>query len=175
MDFSFTDIQSEFRSTLRRLLNERKGQAASAAPREMARRWRTDFWTELAGLGALAALLPEDYDGLGGGSIDAIAMLDEIGRAQATPPLIETAIVAAGLIDRLGSPSQKREFLPAIAAGRLKCAFADGGILAPGGTGSSFEVRSAACGMWRFAAGIYFARSPARSIWGAVAAVLDIG
>ncbi len=138
MDFSFSDIQCEYRATLRRFLNERGGQTE---PRDMARRWRTDFWTELAGLGAVAALLPEDYEGLGGCSIDALAMLEEIGRAHAGPPMIETAIVAAGLIERLGSAAQKREFLPEIAAGRLICAVADGGILAPGATASSFAVR----------------------------------
>jgi alkylation response protein AidB-like acyl-CoA dehydrogenase len=141
MDFNFTDIQTEFRATLRRFLSERGGQA-KVDPREMARHWRTNLWAELAQLGALAALLPEDHDGMGGGSIDAMAMLEEIGRAQAGPPVIETAIIAAGLIERLGSPAQRREILPAIAAGRMKCAVADGGILAPGGSGSSFKVRA---------------------------------
>jgi alkylation response protein AidB-like acyl-CoA dehydrogenase len=149
MEFTFTGVQSEFRATLRRFLNERGAQAAQAGAREMARRWRAEHWAELAELGALAALLPEDCDGLGGDSVDAIAMLEEIGRAQAGAPLIETAIVAAGLIDRLGSPAQKREFLPAIAAGRLKCSVAEGGILAPGGTGSSFEVRALDNGEYR--------------------------
>jgi alkylation response protein AidB-like acyl-CoA dehydrogenase len=141
MDFNFTEIQSEFRATLRRFLTERGGQAAKTGPREMAGLWRGAFWMELAQLGALAALLPEDYDGLGGSALDAIAMLDEIGRAQAPPPMIETAVVAAGLIERLGSPAQKQDVLAAIGAGRLKCAFADGGILEPGATGSSFDVR----------------------------------
>jgi len=142
MEFSFTSVQSEFRTTLRRFLHERGAQAAQAGAREMARRWRAEYWAELADLGALAAMLREDYDGLGGDCVDAIAMLDEIGRAQAGAPIIETALVAAGLIGRLGSPAQKREFLPAIAAGRLKCSVAEGRILAPGGTGSSFEVRA---------------------------------
>jgi alkylation response protein AidB-like acyl-CoA dehydrogenase len=118
-------------------------------PREMAERWRSDFWEELAELGALAALLPEEFEGLGGGSIDALAMLEEMGRAHAGPPVIETAVVAAGLIERLGSAAQKREFLPAITAGRLRCAVAEGGIWTPGATGSSFAVRALERGGYR--------------------------
>jgi alkylation response protein AidB-like acyl-CoA dehydrogenase len=140
MDFSFSEIQSEFRSNLRRFLTERGAHSGKAEPREMARRWRGPLWTALAELGTFAALLPEAFDGLGGDSIDALAILDEIGRAGASPPVIETAVIAAGLLDRLGTAAQKEPMLPAIAAGALKFAFADGDILAPGNTEPSFKL-----------------------------------
>jgi len=108
MDFSYSEVQTEFRASLRRFFAERTDQAVKADPREMARRWRANYWTDLAGLGTLAALLPEAYDGMGGDAIDAIAILEEAGRAQAGPPVIENAIIAAGLIERLGSAPQKQ-------------------------------------------------------------------
>jgi alkylation response protein AidB-like acyl-CoA dehydrogenase len=140
MDFSYSDVQTEFRASLRRFFAGQSGQTAKADPREIARRWRTGLWTELAELGTFAALLPEAYDGMGGDSIDAIAILEEAGRGPAALPIIDNAIIAAGLIDRLGSARQKQDFLPAIAAGRLKFAFADGNVLAPGAASPVFKL-----------------------------------
>jgi butyryl-CoA dehydrogenase len=128
MDFALTDIQTEFRTTLRRFMVERPAPDPREDPGEAARWWRTVHWSALAGLGAQAALLPEAYDGMGGDSIDAMVIAEELGRGLAAAPFIETVIVAGGLIDRLGSERQKRELLPAIAAGRITCAFADGGF-----------------------------------------------
>jgi len=149
MDFSFSEVQTEFRENLRRFFAERSGQGTKGDPREMARRWRTDLWTELAELGALAALLPEDYEGLGGDSIDAIAILEEAGRGQAAPPIIENAIIAAGLIERLGSAQQKQELLPEIASGSKNFAFADGDVLAPGGGDPVFKLTRLETGKYR--------------------------
>ncbi len=149
MDFSYSDVQTEFRASLRRFFGQRAEPVAKAGPREIARRWRAGWWTELADLGTLAALLPEAYEGMGGDAIDAIAILEEAGHAQAAPPVIENAIVAAGLIERLGSARQKQALLPAIAAGTLKFAFADGDVLAPGGAGATFRLTSSKTGNFR--------------------------
>jgi len=149
MDFNYNDVQTEFRASLRRFFAERGAPVAKAEPREMARRWRTSLWAELAELGALAALLPEAYEGMGGDSIDAIAILEESGRGQAAPPIIENAIIAAGLIERLGSALQKQEFLPEIAAGGLRFAFADGDILAPGKADPDFKLTRLESGKYR--------------------------
>jgi alkylation response protein AidB-like acyl-CoA dehydrogenase len=149
MDFSYSEVQTEFRASLRRFFAERTDQAAKADPREMARRWRANYWTDLAELGTLAALLPEAHGGMGGDAIDAIAILEEAGRALAGPPIIENAIIAAGLIERLGSAPQKQALLPAIAEGGLKFAFADGGVLAPGGAAADFKLTRLETGNYR--------------------------
>jgi alkylation response protein AidB-like acyl-CoA dehydrogenase len=140
MDFSYNEVQTEFRASLRRFFGQRAEQVAKTGPRDIGRRWRADLWTELAELGTFAALLPEAYGGMGGDAIDAIAILEEAGRALAGPPIIENAVIAAGLIERLGSARQRQEWLPGIAAGGLKFAFADGDVLAPGGAGADFKL-----------------------------------
>jgi alkylation response protein AidB-like acyl-CoA dehydrogenase len=149
MDFSYSEVQTEFRASLRRFFAERTDRAAKADPREMGRRWRANYWTDLAGLGTLAALLPEAHEGMGGDAIDAIAILEEAGRALAGPPIIENAIIAAGLIERLGSAPQKQAMLPAIAEGGLKFAFAEGGVLAPGGAAADFKLTRLETGNYR--------------------------
>jgi alkylation response protein AidB-like acyl-CoA dehydrogenase len=151
MDFQYNGIQNEFRATLRRYFAACSGAAAKTSPREIAQNWRAGSWTDLAGLGALAALIPEAYDGMGGDSVDALAIMEEAGRGQAGAPIIENAIIAAGLIDRLGSAQQKQVFLPMIAAGRQKFAFADGNFLAPGGAPPAFKLTSLGGGKYRLA------------------------
>jgi alkylation response protein AidB-like acyl-CoA dehydrogenase len=151
MDFQYSGIQTEFRATLRRYFATHGGETAKTSPRELARNWRAELWTDLAGLGALVALLPEAYDGMGGDSVDALAILEEAGRAQAGAPIIENAVVAAGLIGRLGSVMQKRKFLPGIAAGAHKFAFADGNVLAPGGAAPAFKLTDLGGGRYRVA------------------------
>jgi alkylation response protein AidB-like acyl-CoA dehydrogenase len=127
MDFAFNDIQQEFRNSLRRFVGQRNGSGNQSESRQAARLWSTIHWSELGALGALGAVLPEAYDGLGGDLVDAMLILEELGRGVAATPFIETIVVAARLIDRLGSEDQKRRWLPAIARGDLRLAFADGG------------------------------------------------
>jgi alkylation response protein AidB-like acyl-CoA dehydrogenase len=115
VDLGFSETQRQFRATLRRFMAGRAGRPVA------------ECWSGLAELGALAALIPEAYGGVGGDCIDAIVILEELGRGLTATPIIETVLVAAGLIERLGSPRQKQEWLPAIAAGRVTFAFADGG------------------------------------------------
>jgi alkylation response protein AidB-like acyl-CoA dehydrogenase len=126
MDFACTDIQDSFRATLRRFIAERRAVDSRQDLAETARLWNTIYWSELAALGALAAGLPEAYDGAGGDCIDAMIIAEELGRGLAAAPFTETIVVAAGLIAGLGSDGQKRRWLPTIAAGRLKIAFAEG-------------------------------------------------
>jgi alkylation response protein AidB-like acyl-CoA dehydrogenase len=78
----------------------------------------------LAELGLFGATLPTDYGGLGFGVVEATIIAEALGRAKHTAPFIETTIIAGGLIDALGSPSQKGEWLPAIATGSLRVAIA---------------------------------------------------
>jgi alkylation response protein AidB-like acyl-CoA dehydrogenase len=151
MDFQYSGIQTEFRATLRRYFMAHGSEAAKTGARDMARSWRTHLWTEIAGLGALAALLPEAYDGMGGDSVDALAIMEEAGRAQAGAPVIENAIIAAGLIGRLGSAQQKQAMLPAIADGTQKFAFAEGNILAPGAVEPVFKLSRLDSGKYRVA------------------------
>ena len=151
MDFALTDIQTQFRQTLRRFVAERAGQGMREDPREVVRRWSGTYWSELAELGAFAAFIPEAYDGLGGDAVDAMVILEALGRGLAAAPAIETAIIAAGLIERLGSESQKLCWLPAIAAGRLKLVFIGEGNAWPFPTGliSTFEATRTASGDFR--------------------------
>jgi len=75
-----------------------------------------EFWRAVAGLGWLGYGLPAAYGGQGASLLDLGLLVEELGRAVA--PLGVFAAIAGGLaLAALGSPRQKRAWLPAVARG----------------------------------------------------------
>ena len=82
------------------------------------------FWNVLAEMGWLAAPLPEQHGGLGGGTSDAAVLAEAFGGSLLLEPFFSTVVLGAGLIQAAGSAAQRAEWLPAIAEGRTRFAFA---------------------------------------------------
>jgi len=81
-------------------------------------------WKQFAELGLLAAPLPEEHGGLGGGAVDAAVVMEEFGKALVVEPYVPTVIIGGGLLKHGGSDAQKSEWLNKIAAGETMMAFA---------------------------------------------------
>ncbi|MBS4046991.1 MAG: acyl-CoA dehydrogenase family protein [Alphaproteobacteria bacterium] len=81
-------------------------------------------WKTMAELGWLAIPLPEAAGGLGGGAVDAALLAERFGRHMVAEPYVSTVILGAGLIQAASDAKQKDEWLPAIAEGKAKWAFA---------------------------------------------------
>jgi alkylation response protein AidB-like acyl-CoA dehydrogenase len=82
------------------------------------------FWREFAEMGWLAAPLPLELGGLGGGTSDAAVLAEAFGAALVLEPFVSTVVLGAGLIRAAGSAAQRAEWLPQVAQGRLRLAFA---------------------------------------------------
>jgi alkylation response protein AidB-like acyl-CoA dehydrogenase len=74
-------------------------------------------WRELAGLGWLGLELPAEDGGGGLGFLETVLLLEEMGRVLLPSPFLATVVLAAPLVLALGSPAQRRRWLPRIAAG----------------------------------------------------------
>lgn len=125
MDAAFTDEQIEIRRTLRRLLRERCGPdevkaAVRTAPGHAEALWR--LLARQLGLPGLA--LPQEAGGVGCGPTELALACEETGRALLPSPLTATAVLAAPLVDRLGTGAQRAELLPRIADGELTASLA---------------------------------------------------
>ena len=129
MEFTHTDERRMLQDSLRRYLSDRfaPGQRKAILADPMG--FSAEMWSGLADLGVIGALFTEDEGGFGGGGFDLMVVFEEMGRAGAIDPLIDTAIMGGGLIADLGSDGQK-EKLEAVIAGELQLAFAG---LEPGG------------------------------------------
>jgi alkylation response protein AidB-like acyl-CoA dehydrogenase len=118
MQFSFTSEQEEFRSILRRFLEEKSPPNAARRLMETEIGWDRDGWRELnQQLGLTAVHIPEAYGGQGFGFIELGIVLEEMGRALLCAPYFASTALAATAIMNAGSESQKRALLPGIAEG----------------------------------------------------------
>src|SRR5688500_18431364 len=81
------------------------------------------LWDQIVALGWTALTVPEDHGGLGMGSAALAALHGALGSAAAPTPLLGTAL-ASELLARAGSDDQRSVWLPRIADGSCRVAFA---------------------------------------------------
>ena len=118
MQFSFTSEQEEFRSVLRRFLEEKSPPTVVRRLMETDAGWERESWRELnQQLGLTAVHIPEAYGGQGFGFVELGVVLEEMGRALLCAPYFASTVLAATAIMNAGSEAQKRALLPDIAAG----------------------------------------------------------
>ncbi len=118
MKFSFSGEQDEFRSNLRRLLEDRSPTKEVRRLMETDQGYERDGWRAIdAALGLSAIRIPEAYGGYGLGFGDQCLVLEEMGRALLCAPYFATAVLAAGAIVNAGTEAEKQGLLPGIAAG----------------------------------------------------------
>ena len=77
-------------------------------------------YAKLAELGWLGVVVPEEYGGSGGGALDMVVLLDELGAGNAPVNGIGTTFIVAGAYGRFGSEEQKQAMLGGIAGGAVE-------------------------------------------------------
>jgi alkylation response protein AidB-like acyl-CoA dehydrogenase len=86
-------------------------------------RFDRELWSALAEAGLLGVVVPEQYDGLGLGAVELALVSEQLGRAVAPVPLIESAL-ASWLIAAHGDDGQRERWLSGLASGQLIAAIA---------------------------------------------------
>jgi alkylation response protein AidB-like acyl-CoA dehydrogenase len=76
-----------------------------------------DLWKQMADLGWVGILIPEEYGGAGMGLADLAVVLEALGRVLAPEPFLSTVLLAGQGLTLIGSEEQKRTWLPVIATG----------------------------------------------------------
>ena len=137
MSMTFTAEQDEFRTSVRRFLEQK------SSPADVRRLMETDegydpaVWRQMAEqLGLQGLALPEEYGGSGYGFIEQIAVLEEMGRALLCAPYLSSVVLAGTALVQSGDDAAKRDLLPGIADGSAIATLAWVEDLAGGGTGS---------------------------------------
>jgi alkylation response protein AidB-like acyl-CoA dehydrogenase len=83
-----------------------------------------EFWQKLATQGWLGVVYPEEDGGSGLGLVDLVVLMEEMGRRVMPGPFFSTVLLGGAAIAEAGSPAQRGEWLPRIAAGEKKAALA---------------------------------------------------
>lgn len=82
------------------------------------------IWADFASLGWLGLIISEEFGGSGADAVTLGILMEALGGGLVVEPYLATAVVAAKLIDELGSEDQRNVLLEPIAAGQSIVAFA---------------------------------------------------
>jgi hypothetical protein len=103
MDFSFTDEQSMLRDTVASYLADHYSfdQRRAILAREPG--WSPTVWKAFAEeLGILGAPFPEELGGLGGGPVENMIVMQEMGRSLVVEPYLGTVVIGGGFLKHSG-------------------------------------------------------------------------
>ena len=119
MDFDFNDDQLSLRDAVARWVERAHGFERRHALAKAGGASRV-VYGELAELGLTALAVPESQGGMGFGAVEALLVMEELGRGLVSAPYVQGALVAPALLG-LGSPAQptqlQDEWLPRVADG----------------------------------------------------------
>jgi alkylation response protein AidB-like acyl-CoA dehydrogenase len=125
LNLLYTDIETDLRASLRRLLADRCPPSAVAAVYEGARSLATAVWKSLSHEMGLAGLLvPADRGGAGASAREAAVTLEELGRAVAPVPFLTSSVIATVTLLAAEAGSAADELLAALACGEAVAALA---------------------------------------------------
>ena len=117
MNFDFSDDQKLLKEQVRKFL-------ADKCPTKVVRRvldgnetHAEEVWKGLIELGVTGTAIPEEYGGLGLSPLELCVVAEEIGRAAAPVPFDTSVVLATEALKLAGSESQKKKWLPKLAAG----------------------------------------------------------
>lgn len=106
MDFIFSPEQDELRAAVRGVLADAvaRGAVRSAVDGDPAVTGSPtrELWEQMVELGWPGVLVDEDHGGLGLGMVDAVVVLEELGRVTAPGPFLSSAVGATVLAAELG-------------------------------------------------------------------------
>jgi len=124
MDFSLSDEQSLLKDSVERFVQNdydfdrrRKVMAEEEG-------FSRANWKQFAELGWLAIPFSEEDGGFGGGAIELMLVMEQIGRGLIVEPYLPTVVLAGGFLRRAGSTAQKEHYLAGIIDGSKLGAFA---------------------------------------------------
>jgi alkylation response protein AidB-like acyl-CoA dehydrogenase len=121
MDFNFSDIQIMLRDSLSRYLADAHSFDTRRAIVNSTAGFSGDTWQAFAHeLGILGAPFAETDGGLGGGAVENMVIMEEMGRALCAQPYISTVVLGGALLKATG----QTQHIPAIINGSMRIAFA---------------------------------------------------
>lgn len=104
MDFDFSTDQDMLRDTVRKWVAQ---EYPFAARQKITANggYSSEMWQSLAALGLTGLAVPEDAGGMGFGAVEAMIVMEELGRGLVLEPYAAVALVAADLLRDCAAPS----------------------------------------------------------------------
>jgi alkylation response protein AidB-like acyl-CoA dehydrogenase len=123
MDFDFTSDQAQLRDLVQRWVSKdysfehrrsliKAGGSQGIDP--------SSSWEALSGLGLLGLAVPAQYDGMDMGPVEAMVVMEELGRGMVAAPYAAASLMGAGLLRDHAPESVKQAWLPKVADGSVR-------------------------------------------------------
>jgi alkylation response protein AidB-like acyl-CoA dehydrogenase len=124
MDFNLTDEQTMLKDTVRRYLGDTYSFDTRMKAVHSGKGWNPAVWKAFAEeLGILGAPFAEAHGGLGGGAVENMIVMEEVGRAMVLEPYLSTVVIGGGALKAVGG-ALADSVIPEIIAGNAIIAFA---------------------------------------------------
>jgi alkylation response protein AidB-like acyl-CoA dehydrogenase len=124
VDFRYSEEQLALQDTLQRFVARDYDFEHRRALARSPLGFSAEAWERYAELGLLALPFPEEYGGLGGGGVDIMAVMEQVGQGLLLEPYLSTVVLCGGLIRDAASEPVKQSILPRLVAGKLQIALA---------------------------------------------------
>lgn len=116
MNFDFSDDQEMLRDSVRKWVDkgytfERRRGIVKAGG------FSREAWGEMADLGLAGLYVPEAHGGMGFGPVDAMVVMEELGRGLVLEPFAQGALIAGGVLAAYAPQAVQAAWLPRIASG----------------------------------------------------------
>ena len=118
MDFALSEEQEMLKKAARDFLSEKCPKTLVKEMEEDEKGYSPELWQEIAGLGWMGLVFPEEYGGSDMSFLDLAVLLEETGRACLPGPFFATIVTGGLPILDAGTEGQKKEYLPNIASGK---------------------------------------------------------
>lgn len=120
MDFDLSEDHTMIKDTINRFVREAYDFETRQKIVEAETGSSDEIWGQIAELGLMAAVLPEEAGGLGGTGLDIAVVMEEFGRGIVTEPYLATAVLGAGALAEIGG---HEALLEEVIGGGVKLAF----------------------------------------------------
>lgn len=124
MNFDLNDEQQLLQDSVARFVAdhgdiEQRRKLAAAEPG-----YSTESWKTFADLGWLALPFDEDDGGIGGGAVETMIVMEQLGKGLRLEPFVPTVVLGGGILKRTLSGEQRSDLLGRLIAGELQLALA---------------------------------------------------
>ena len=124
MNFEFSEEQNLLREQARGFLQENCAPSVVRAVLDGNAAYDADLWKKIHEMGWTAAVIPEEFGGLGLSYLELVVIAEELGRAAAPVPFSSSVYLATEALIMAGSAKQKETWLPKLAVGETTGTFA---------------------------------------------------
>ena len=124
MDFSLNEDQSMLADSVARFIESEYDFDTRQKIASGEGGFSTEMWMNFAELGITAIPFSEEDGGLGGGPIELMLVMEQMGRGLVVEPLLANIVLAGGVLRRAASAEQKAQYLAPLIDGSLQGALA---------------------------------------------------